>query len=198
MNWAPLADSVAAWSRQVDVSIAVSLQSGPRWLHQATHLVPAASTAKIPIMVETFRRIERKETALEALCTVCDPHAAKGSGVLRFLHDGLELTVRDLLYLMIAISDNVATNMLIDAAGYDAINKTMHDLGMRDSVLGRPMVRRLAQPLEQENLATAQDYLALLEAIVEGRAASASSCGAMLELLMGQQNNRRIGRVVFR
>jgi beta-lactamase class A len=196
MSWDALAQCVSAHSCEADIALSVVACDGRAWSVRGDELVPAASTAKIPIMVEMFRRIDRAQITLDAPCVVTDLDRAPGSGVLRMLHDGLHLTVGDLLYLMMSISDNTATNMLIESAGMAHINATMRELGMRDSILGRPMVGRLAIAGEQENLATARDYTRLLQAIVAGRAASAQSCKAMLELLSRQHNAHRIGRCV--
>lgn len=196
MQWDALAERVTQYSHAADIALSVVGSDGSAWATRGDVRVPAASTAKIPIMVQTFRRIDRAETSLDAPCMVRDSDGAAGSGVLRMLHDGLQLTVGDLLYLMMAISDNTATNLLIDAAGMAQINNTMHELGMRDSILGRPMVGRLAIAGEQENLATACEYTKLLKAIVASRAASAESCRAMLDLLSRQHNAHRIGRFV--
>jgi beta-lactamase class A len=110
------------------------------------------------------------------------------------MHNGLEVTVGDLLYLMMSISDNTATNMLIDLAGMDAINATMRDLGMASSNLGRKMMGRLAIEGEQENLATPQDYTLAIGKILDGTAASRESCEAMVATLEKQQNSNRIAR----
>ena len=67
---------------------------------------------------------------------------------------------------------------------------------MSGSILGRPMVGRLAVEGEQENLATPEDYARVVGAIVDGRAASASACAQMMVALERQQNARRIGRHV--
>jgi beta-lactamase class A len=115
---------------------------------------------------------------------------------LQELHAGIELTLRDVCYLMISISDNPATNILIDHVGMGAVNAIMRELGLEKSVLGRPMRGRPANPDEQENLATPAEFAHLIEAILNGNAASAESCMVMLEMLKLQSNDKRIGRFV--
>jgi beta-lactamase class A len=114
--------------------------------------------------------------------------------VLLHLHAGLELTLADLVYLMISISDNTATNVLIELAGMENINRTMRDLGMSESTLGRLMKGRPAIENEQENWATPDDYAFLMEAILTQRAAQPSSCDAMMAMLEKQQCTNRISR----
>ena len=196
MDWAPLASCVESVARDVTVGVSVCIPGRGQWHYRGDERFPAASTAKIPIMVEAYRSIERAEICLHARHIIEAAAHSPGSGVLQFLHAGIELTTADLLFLMMAISDNTATNALIHMLGMERINETMRMLDMRDSVLGRPMVGRLAVAGEQENIATACDYTRLLKSIIEHRAASPAGCEAMLGLLQTQQNNRRIGRAV--
>ncbi len=154
----------------------------------------AASTVKIPIMVEVFRQIDRGERSLADLHALRPEEKTPGSGVLLHLHDGLQLTLGDLLYLMIAISDNAATNILIALAGMANVNATMRELGMVNSTLGRVMKGRPAQGDEQENWATPNDYVRTVQAILNNEAASPAACAQMTALLERQQNRRRIAR----
>ncbi len=110
------------------------------------------------------------------------------------LHEGLNLTLGDLVYLMMSISDNAATNMLIETVGQDAVNATMHSLGMTDSKLGRLMRGRPMIAGEQENWAVPGEYAAIIAALLAKRVVSPSACDQMIALLETQQNNRRIAR----
>lgn len=154
----------------------------------------AASTVKIPIMIEIFRQIDQGKRTLDDTFTLTQAEKAPGSGVMLHLHDGMVLTLADLLYLMISISDNTATNMLIDLAGMAQVNETMRSLGMVNSTLGRKMLNRPAQGEEHENWATPDDYVTAVQAILDGQAASEQSCKEMIALLEKQQNRRRISR----
>jgi beta-lactamase class A len=78
----------------------------------------------------------------------------------------------------------------------DAVNATMRELGLKESILGRPMRGRPANPDEQENLATPSEFAHLIGTILDGTAASAESCMGMLEMLKLQSNDKRIGRFV--
>ena len=195
-DWTPLADCVAALSREADIGVSVVAPDGSAWAVQGDVQFPSASTAKIAIMIEIWRMIDRGEAALDDVHPVTRGDKSNGSGVLRLMHAGLPVSLADLLYLMMAISDNTATNMLIRLAGMERINATMQELGMARSVLGRLMVGRLAIAGEQENLATPEDYTRALDAIFTGRAASPEACTAMIATLERQQNARRIGRFV--
>jgi beta-lactamase class A len=167
-----------------------------RWSHNGDRKFRAASIVKIPLMVEVFRRVESGDVLLDDIHTLKAEEKAPGSGVMLHLHDGVQLTINDLVYLMISISDNTATNLLIRLAGMDAVNATIRDLGMEQSNLGREMKNRSAIEGEEENWATPDDYVRVVQSLLEGRAASQQSCGAMLEMLQKQQNTRRIARYI--
>jgi len=164
------------------------------WGHEPDGQRKAASTIKIAILIALFRAID--EGKLD-LATRRELHAADkvpGSGVLRAMDDGLALTLHDLAHLMIAISDNSASNMLIEAVGLEAVNAALRDLGAHDSVQGRKFYGRAALPGEPENLTTARDLARLLVAILGNQAASAASCEAMLGYLRGQSHLDRLAR----
>ncbi len=162
--------------------------------HNGDRQFRAASTVKIPLMVEIYRQIDRGERTIDDRYVVRDADRAIGSGVILHLHEGIELTLGDLVYLMISISDNTATNLLIDFAGMENVNATMQSLGMTGSTLGRKMKGRPAEGDEQENWATPVDYATVVQAILNGLAASAECCAEMVAMLEKQQNKRRISR----
>lgn len=197
-DWSSLQDQVATHKSIADIGVSVVSPDGEHWNYQGNKVFPSASTVKIPIMIEIYRMLDRGEIHLDYRHIMQASERSNGAGVLRNMHSGLALELSDLLYLMIAISDNTATNILTNMAGIESINATMRDLGMQDSLLGRPMVGRLAIAGEQENLATANDYVHVIGAIIDGHAASAKACEAMRTTLELQQNQHRIGRHVPR
>src|SRR4051794_39267737 len=145
-------------------------------------------------MVEVYRQIDRGERSLDDRYVLRSEDRAMGSGVLLHLHDDMELTLNDLIYLMISISDNTATNVLIDLVRMDQVNVTMQELNMTRSTLGRKMKGRPAQDDERENWATPHDYAGVLAAILNRGVASDVSCEKMIAMLETQQCTRRISR----
>ncbi|MEZ4505395.1 MAG: serine hydrolase [Thermomicrobiales bacterium] len=178
----------------VRIGVAVQAPDGERYSHRGDERFISASTIKIPIMVEIFRQIDRGNLALDDRFTLTTEDICPGSGVLLQLHPGLELTLRDIVYLMMSISDNTATNMLIDLTGMENVNAAMPSLGMTGSALGRKMRGVPASAGAPENWATANDFRSCIDAILTGAAASRESCDGMIEMLTLQQNTRRIGR----
>lgn len=153
VNWSALDSAVAAAEEQASVGVAVIAPDGSTWSHNGTKQFQAASTVKIAIMVEIYRKIERGELALDDVFTLNRADKTPGSGVLTHMHSGIQLTLADILYLMMSISDNTATNYLIDLGEFAAINETMDDLGMAHSVLARKMAGRSAENPNLENWA---------------------------------------------
>jgi beta-lactamase class A len=195
MAWDEIDQLIAAAEQSGGVvGVVLIAPSGERFAHRGDRRFRAASTVKIPIMVELFRQIERGEQSLTTRYVLRDEDRAPGTGVLLHLHAGLELTLADLVYLMISISDNTATNVLIELAGMENINRTMRVLGMSQSTLGRLMKGRPAIENEHENWATPGDYASLIEAILNQQAAQPSSCDAMIAMLEKQQCTNRISR----
>ncbi|MDQ6908637.1 MAG: class A beta-lactamase-related serine hydrolase [Chloroflexota bacterium] len=193
-NWSMVEEVVAQASESGTVGVALIGPDGVRWSHHGDRKFGAASTVKIPIMIEIFRQIDAGNRSLDDRHVTTEADMTPGSGVLLNLHQSIEVTLRDLIYLMISISDNIATNILIRMAGMDAVNRTMRDLGMTNSILGREMKGRPATAGEQENLAAPNDYAAVIRAILDGEAASRASCDAMIGVLEMQQNRDRIAR----
>jgi beta-lactamase class A len=145
-------------------------------------------------MIEAYRQIERRALSLDDQYTLRDEDRIPGSGVLGHLHSGLDLTLGDIRYLMIAVSDNTATNLVIDRVGLDAVNATMQSLGMTNSILGRRILGHLPKEGDPENWATPSDFAMAIQAIVAGDAAEPESCTRMLEPLEQQGEIRRISR----
>lgn len=176
------------------VGVAMRGAAGEIFSHNGDRQFRAASTIKLPIMIEAYREIERGALNLDDTVRLRDEDRIPGSGILGHLHEGLELTLADLLSLMIAVSDNSATNLILDRTGLDAVNATMQSLGMTNSVLGRPILGHLPKPGDPENWATPSDFARAMQAIVASEAASPESCEQMLATLEQQSEIRRISR----
>lgn len=193
-RWDDVRATIARHERSGSIGVAIIAPDGERWSQNGQRQFRAASVVKIPLMVELYRAIDRGELSLDETFDLTSADKAPGSGVLLHMHNGVQVTLNDLIYLMISISDNTATNMLIDVAGMQRVNKTMRELGMSGSNLGRKMRGRPAVEGEQENLATPDDYAVAVSTILDKQAASADSCDAMLAMLRKQQDSSRIAR----
>lgn len=154
-----------------------------------------ASTIKVPILIELFRQVEAGEHNLAERLIVTDEVRTRGSGVLRDLSPGIELSVRDVAVLMIVVSDNIATNMLIDLCGIDRINATMQACGFRSTRL----VQRLDFPkigADARDLAvtTPRDLAGIMAALALGSILSPASCAEILDIMRMQHQRDLIPR----
>lgn len=198
MSWGEVEDIIRTAEQSGGVvGVTLIAPNGERFSYNGDRRFVAASTVKIPLMLEIYREIEQGERSLDDKYVLRDEDRAVGgghSGVIGYLSDGMVFTLNDLIYLMISISDNTATNVLIDMAGMDRVNATMQSIGMANSTLGRKMKGRAAQGDEQENWATPNDYARVIQALLNHEAASPESCDQMIAMLEKQQNQRRISR----
>jgi beta-lactamase class A len=208
---------------QGDIGIYVRhLKTGEEFAHQAELPFLTASVFKIPVLVEVFRQSEAGSLSLDRPVTVRREDKRPGSGILKELADGHVATVRELAMLMIIVSDNTATDLLLKFVGKEAVNATLGDLGMERtrvdltceeilSDLITPLAEsngetevgawrghqinlrcRALTDLKQNDVSTPREMSTLLELIHTGRAASPASCEAMGDILSRQQVNDRI------
>jgi beta-lactamase class A len=127
---------------------------------------PAASVIKVPILLEVYRQAQAGLLSLQEEVVLKDDHKVGGAGVLLELHAGLPLTLEDLCRLMIVVSDNTASNLLLDRVGEQAVNTLMASLGMTGSWLGR----RFMEPAtaERDNRMTPVDAARALKSLWTG------------------------------
>ena len=200
---------------------ALHLESGQRIDVDAGRVFPLCSVLKIPVLVEAFRQIEEGLFTLDDRWQLTTAEKNLPSGVLVFFDDGLAPTVRDLLTLMIIISDNTATDMVMNRLGAGSVTSTMHSLGLTG--IHVPMtIRQIFDDLlpsadpTQDMLAlataprnrTGRSYslgpdndvgtpaalTELLARIWRGEFVSRAACDAMLDILLKQQLNDRLPR----
>lgn len=194
-DWSKIEDLIqSAEAGDGVVGVTIVAPDGSRFEHNGDRRFRAASTMKIPLMVAIYRQIEQGSRSLSDLHVLYPDEKAVGSGVLLHLHDGSNLTLNDLVYLMISISDNTATNMLIDLATMPYVNEVMGSLGMANSTLGRKMQGKPAEGSQQENWATPNDYVTAVQALLANQAAGEDACQKMIAMLEKQQSTHRISR----
>jgi beta-lactamase class A len=148
-------------------------------------LFPAASLAKVPILIEIARQVEQGMLSWHTCYTLPDSVRVPGSGVIANLSPDLQPTLRDLAHLMITISDNTASNMLLHLIGFDAVNATMQQLGLQETRLERRFMDFAARQQGRDNWTTAGDMANLFFQLC-----SHSLLGSqeMLEILLHQND----------
>ncbi len=157
---------------------------------------PSASVIKVPIMVELMAQAHAGRLRLSERVVLQDAVKVPGSGVLSMLHAGLELTLEDLAHLMITVSDNTASNLLIERLGCEAINRRLAEYGCTQTRLGRRFYDFEARDRGLDNWAASGELADLLVRIEERRAVSPDACERMLAILRKQQFDGRIPRLL--
>ena len=150
-------------------------------------LFPAASMIKVPIMYEIMKQAAEGTIDLEASLAVTNDVRVGGAGILQELRPGIIMTVRELVTLMIVLSDNTATNMLIELVGMHAVNTTMTDLGLKSTVLRRQMMDFAAAQAGKENSTCAADVALLFQIIDSHRHLPLEYGTLMMDILKRQQ-----------
>lgn len=169
-----------------------SLTSGETIEWNAQEAFPAASTIKLPILYEVYRRADEGRLRLTETLAVQAEAVVGGSGILKELTPGLRFSVRDLATLMIVLSDNTAANLLIDLVGIDAVNSSMEALGLRGTVLENKLMRAPAG--SPPSRSTPADLGRLLLLIAGSSILTATSCEEMLAILRRQHHTDQITR----
>lgn len=181
---AQLEDIVTGYEGVAGVHV-VDLTDGTRFAVRDDLAFPQASSIKIPILIELFRRAESEPDLLERRVEMTDEVRTGGSGVLRYLTDGgSALSLEDYAVYMILYSDNTATNVLIDALGMDAVNALSASLGATRTLLQRKMIRPEESARGNENLSTPSDAARIMERLADcDLPMSEASCLRVQEIL---------------
>lgn len=148
-----------------------------------------ASTIKTFILACLFDEVEKGNKSLEDLVEYKAEHVVDGSGVLAALEPGAVLRVKDAAVFMIIVSDNIATNMMIDYLGLDTINRCIEKLGCKDTILYNPIH---FDRYRQLGTSTPKDYGSVFTRLAKGELISEKADGAMLQILKKQHYNSMI------
>ena len=164
---------------------------------------PTASAIKTAVLLETWHQAAEGTLSMDAALTLREAEKVGGSGVLNGLSDGLPLTIRDLLHLMIVVSDNTATNMLVNRLGTRKIDDRLAAYGLQQTRLFRPTFRDgkadVFPELEREfglGMSTPREMAKLMALIAEERAVSPEASRSMLATLRAQQDRAMIPRLL--
>jgi beta-lactamase class A len=162
------------------------LQTNERWTFNEDQRFFAASLIKVPIMTAVFAECYAGKFAFEDKLKLRQEDLVGGSGILQHMSPGTELTIHDLVTLMIIQSDNTATNILIDLVGKESIRECMRKTGMTNSQFYNKLMIIPAE-LEGFNEVTAADMTNLLRLLAKGKVISYNSCLQMISIMKKQQ-----------
>ena len=167
------------------------LQTGEKFTWNENQRFYAASVIKVPIMTAVFAQAYAGNLALEDKIKLRQEDLVGGAGVLQHMTPGTEMTVQDLVTLMIIQSDNTATNMMIDLVGIEAIRTAMSKTEMVNSQFYNKLMVVPAE-LEGYNEITAADMGSHMRYLATGKVISYDSCLKMIAILKQQQHRDRI------
>jgi beta-lactamase class A len=174
--WQKLTAAIMKIDRDVDGVLGVAildLTSGREWLLHGDEIFPQASSIKIAVLAELYRQAQDPspgKAKLGDLYTVRETDLVPDSDVLLGMTPGVtRLTNRDLATLMVCVSDNSATNILIDRLGMDNVNSLLEGLGLKHTRLRRKMMDLQAAREGRENIATPREMMRLLAALHHGK-----------------------------
>lgn len=143
----------------------------------------SASTIKVPILLEALRQGEAGILNLDETVKLTSSDIVSGGGMIRHLSDNQTFSIRDLLFFMITVSDNTATNLAIERVGMESVNETCGEIGCNETKLQRYMMESVKP---KDNLTTARDMGTLMKAAYEGDILNNESKEEFLRM-MGEQ-----------
>jgi beta-lactamase class A len=183
---------------------AKNLDTGETYSFNGDERVRTASTIKVAVMIEVFARVAEGRAKWTDELVLTKAARYGGSGVLPELADGLRLTLRDCVNLMMVVSDNTATNMVLDYLTTDAVNARMNSLGFKDTRI----MRRIGgggeskEGKEPDNkrfglgATTPHEMVLILEKLDAGEIVNKAASKEMIDLMKREQVRFAIGRTI--
>lgn len=184
------------------VAVAVKhLGTGESFEYHAGEPMTTASLIKFPVMIEAYRQAAAKQIDLDTVIVLKKEDKVPGSGVLtQHFSDGATFKLRDAIRLMIAFSDNTATNLVLDAIGIGSTAATMEKLGYPNTKLHSKVFRRDTSVFPERSKqfgigsTTAREMIGLLEAVYRQQVVTPAACTEMLAHLRACEDKDKLPR----
>ena len=201
--------TIAAAHRGHVAIYAHNLKTGETASLQPDEPVQTASVIKMGILLDAAEQIREGKAKLEERVVLTKPNQVQGSGVLGELTPPIELTFRDVLTLMVVLSDNTATNVAIDRLGLSHINATLRAAGLHNTVLYKKVYVPATEPMPPDQpkfglgKTTAREMASIMERFATchlslddsaPRPGDGKICGAILHMLRNQQDRDSLPR----
>jgi serine-type D-Ala-D-Ala carboxypeptidase (penicillin-binding protein 5/6) len=186
------------------VGVAIKhLPSGASFRYQADVPMPTASLIKFPIMISAFKKIEAGDLRADQMITLQEEDKVPGSGILTsHFSKGTQISLRDAIQLMIAFSDNTATNLVIDQIGLGTVAKDMAELGCPETQVHAKVYRGDTSIAPERSAkyglgsTTADDMVKLYELLSQKKLMSESASESMLTHLRSCEDRTKIGKFI--
>jgi beta-lactamase class A len=204
-----ISEAISGFPGTVSI-FAKNLDTGATFGLRPDERVRTASTIKLPILCATFKAVQEGRLKWTDLTTLKDADKVSGSGILGEFSEGVQIPLADLTHLMIVVSDNTATNLVIDQVTADYVNVYMDKLGLKGTrsmrkVLGdgnnlKPPSGYSKAGLDPENKkyglgsSTPREMVTLLEMLESGKVVSPEASAEIIKVLKRQRDNNGIAR----
>jgi beta-lactamase class A len=195
-------DSIADAHHGVVGYSVIDLETGARINRRGDETFPTASLIKVAILVTVYDLVAKGQLSLDDPLTVLKIDQVPGSGVIQFLHNGTVLTVHDAAWLMSTISDNTATNLLLDRIIIRRVWAKMDSLGLQHTrVHSKSFLRNSSVAMDSSvkyglGVTTPNEMAHLFELMAQGKAVNHSADSAMLDILEHNTTDNMLQRYV--
>jgi beta-lactamase class A len=195
-------DSLAAQHHGVVGYTVHNLDTGERITRAGDDPFPTASLIKVPIAVALMEQVEQGQIRLDDRITVLRIEKVPGAGILQFLHDGAEITIRDAAWLMLTLSDNTATNLLLSRVEMRRVWEAMERRGLPRTKVHSKVFLRLASVAPDSSakyglgVTTPNEMARLFARLADGKAVSASADSVLLDMLDHNDDGQLLQRFV--
>ena len=182
-------DSIADAHHGVVGYSVIDLETGARVSRRGDETFPTASLIKVAILVTVYDLVAKGQLSLDDPLTVLKIDQVPGSGIIQFLHNGTVLTVHDAAWLMSTISDNTATNLLLDRIIIRRVWAKMDSLGLQHTrVHSKSFLRNSSVAMDSSvkyglGVTTPNEMAHLFELMARGKAVNPAADSAMLDIL---------------
>ena len=195
-------DSLASAHHGVVGYTVHNLDTGEQMSLRGDETFPTASLIKVPILVTVYDLVEKGQLSLDDPITLLKIDKVPGSGLLQFMHDRSIVTVHDAAWLMITISDNTATNLLLDRIIIRRVWDKMEKLGLQHTkVHSKSFLRNSSVAPDSSakyglGVTTPNEMARLYELLANGKAVSSAADSAMLDIMAHNENLEKMERYV--
>jgi beta-lactamase class A len=180
-----------------------NIDTGERMALRGDETFPTASLIKVPILVTVYDLVDKGQLALDDPITLLKIDKVPGSGLLQFMHDRSIYTVHDAAWLMITISDNTATNLLLDRIIIRRVWDKMEQLGLpHTKVHSKSFLRNSSVAMDSSvkyglGVTTPNEMARLYELLANGKAVSPAADSAMLDIMAHNTDAEKMERYVM-